>query len=201
MDFWSDLQFKQKIDFYFESIISHGSNLIGKGDFNVIEQEMSVKRECPFEGCNYWKPIKSTVVDIDIEKLEKEIGCKLPVSYIKFLKYKHFYELHIEDCAFVPHPINAWKSNLLSAIQEDVDMFLNKGYIVFAYHLPEGAYCFDTGNKKEDCNYPIVLWTPENPIIESEYEPNSFTFQFKNFESMMNNLDNSNMLFVDNNAR
>lgn len=201
MDFWTDLQLKQKIDFYFDNIISQGSNIIGKGEFDIIEKEMSVKEECPFEECNYWKPVKSTVKDIDIEKLEKIIGYKLPISYINFLKYMHFYDLHIDQCAFIAHPVNSWMSNLLAAILEDIDLFLNEGYIVFAYHLPEGAYCFDATNKKADGNYPVVLWTPENPIIESEYAPNSFTFQFENFDTMMSILDNSNMLFVHNNAR
>lgn len=54
---------------------------------------MYVEKEYPIENCNFWHPVESTVTLTDIEDLEKEIGFKLPKSYVDFLKYKHFYEL------------------------------------------------------------------------------------------------------------
>lgn len=185
----------EKIDTYFQGLISLGSNFVGVGDFDFVEKEMTIEKDCPIEGCNYWQPIESTVSTSDIENLECEIGFKLPETYIDFLKYKHFYELRFYGCEFIPHPINSWRKMLVSEIVQDREIFLDKGYIVFAYHLPEGAFCFDANN-----DFSIVLWTPENPKIETDFEPNSFTKVFENFEEMMGKLNNDNLIIVDNNA-
>src|SRR5687767_5210480 len=46
-----------------------------------------------------WKPISSTVSDLDLNAFEKEIKYPLPQSFRAYLKHKHFYELSLPDFA------------------------------------------------------------------------------------------------------
>lgn len=182
------IQLQNKIDSFLNTIFSNGSNLYWKA--NSIEPEMLLSKECLIEGYVYWQAINSRVSNNDISELENIIGHKLPKSYVDFLKYKHFYELRFYGCEFIPHPINSWKNELTNAIKEDKDLFLSKGYIVFAYHLPEGVYCFDT-NTDSGGNFPIIKWTPD--------KADEYKIAFDSFETMMRELNGNNLLVIDNN--
>ena len=176
-------------------MISNDSNFVGFGDCEFVEKAMSVDKDCSIKACNYWKPIKSTVTNTEIEDLEKKIGFEYPTSYVDFLKYKHFYTLRFYGCEFIPHPINSWKKNIDFWNNTRPRNIYRQRFIVFAYHLLEGAYCFDANNDSS-----IELWTPENPKIETDFKSNSFTQVFDNFEEMMDKLNNDNLIMVDNNA-
>lgn len=120
-----------------------------------------------------WKPTKSIIEDSDLEKLEAKIGYKLPQSYKIFLKYKHFYELRIPDHAvsFPSHLPDKNLSSLLEYVFEymDPDQLIGKGYIYFADFCDYGLLCFDTNEKVEKEEYPIVYIDHENLEMNHRY--------------------------------
>ncbi len=148
-----------------------------------IEPEMAEKNANKNQEWNKWFPIKSTVTDLELEELEKEIGHKLPLSYKNFLKYKHFYELYISECSFCAHPIKTWRAKIMEMIFDGYpsEDLIETGRIPFANWSDWGLLCFDTTTKSENNNYPIVLWDHET------YD--EFQFQYSDFESMIVELD------------
>ncbi|WP_298425701.1 SMI1/KNR4 family protein [uncultured Kordia sp.] len=125
-----------------------------------------------------WLPIQSTVTDSELSELENEIGHRLPDSYKKFLKIKHFYELYIAECSFCSHPINTWRAKLMEMIFDGYP--IETGRIPFANWSDWGLLCFDTTAKCENNDYPIVLWDHE---VYDQFE-----FQYSNFENMLEEL-------------
>ena len=128
-----------------------------------IEAEMSDLSQDKNEKWRIWFPIDSKVSDDEIDIIESRIGYKLPDDYKTFLKYKHFYELHISEVSFFRHPINSWKESLLKMIFDrcPTEYLIEKGYIPFADWSDWGLLCFDTNRNKENNNYPIVVWDHE----------------------------------------
>lgn len=129
-----------------------------------------------------WLPIKSTVTDSELSELEKEIGHRLPDSYKRFLKIKHFYELYIAECSFCSHPINTWRAKLMEMIFDGYpsEDLIETGRIPFASWSDWGLLCFDTTAECENNDYPIVLWDHE---VYDQFE-----FQYSNFENMLEEL-------------
>lgn len=107
-----------------------------------------------------WKPINSIIEDVDIEKVEKEIGYSLPPSYKAFLQYKHFVELRIPD--FLVHFPGNFPDKEITFLKEMVfeimepELIIDKGYIHFATFSDFGLLCFDTNKKVDDHEYNIV---------------------------------------------
>src|SRR5687767_12127678 len=145
---------KEIIDKHLQKFINLELNMIvGK-----VEVEMADPAQPINEEWQTWFPLQSKVSDSEIIELENRIGYKLPESYIEFLKYKHFYELHIAECSFYRHPVNKWKDSLLKNIYNTwpTEYMIDKGRIPFADWSDWGALCFDTTAKCENFNYPIV---------------------------------------------
>ena len=128
-----------------------------------IELEMADPNQDKNEEWRIWFPIDSMVTDGDLAELEGKIGHSLPDDYKTFLKYKHFYELHISEVSFCPHPINTWKKKLTDMILNNYppECLSEKGYLPFASFNDWGLLCFDTNRNQSDKNYPIVLWDHE----------------------------------------
>ncbi|MFD2562644.1 SMI1/KNR4 family protein [Aquimarina rubra] len=128
---------------------------------------------------NNWFPIPSTVTDIELVELEKEIGHKLPESYKQFLKHKHFYDLYIGECSFCAHPINTWRAKIMEMIFDGypAEDLIETGRIPFASWSDWGLLCFDTTTECLNNNYQIVLWDHE---VYDEFE-----FQYVDFENML----------------
>jgi hypothetical protein len=167
------------IDKHLQALIDSGINKTPK----KIQTEMSDPNKDPKDEWRIWLPIKSTVTDEEIFDVEKIIGYKLPADYKFFLKYKHFYELYIDQASFGEHPINIWRSSLTNGIFDGYprELLIDKGYIPFANWSDWGLLCFDATKKNTD-NYPIVLWDHE--------AFDHFQLISNDFESLIIHLDN-----------
>ncbi len=120
-----------------------------------------------------WKAIPSQVTEAEIKALEQTIGYALPPSFQRFLKYKHFYELHLGECSFASHPLHTWRDALKRMIFEGYpkEYLIDKGLIPFA-DWSDCLLCFDTNNKSGN-KYSIVLWCDDQPN-EGEYMASDF---------------------------
>ena len=107
-----------------------------------------------------WKPIKSIINDNDLNALENRIRYQLPPSYRAFLKYKHFFELRIPDLAvnFPKHLPDKELNFLLEYVFNYMvpELIIGKGYIYFADFEDYGLLCFNTNEKSENNEYPVV---------------------------------------------
>jgi hypothetical protein len=110
-----------------------------------------------------WKPIPSTVLDSDLDEMEKEIGLRFPPLYRNFLQYLHFYDL--ASCVqWEPHVVNQWKKQLRQVYKGWYpERILGKGLIPFGSEpfMDAGPACFDTGQRLPDGDCPIVFWDHE----------------------------------------
>lgn len=125
-----------------------------------IPEEMLDPSIEPSNDSRGWKPIKSILTDDDLDKLEGKIGHPLPHSYREFLQYKHFYSLIISDRAvnFPDHLPDKEVNFLLGHVFNYMipEKIIGKGYIYFADFEDYGLLCFDTNEKRENNEYPIV---------------------------------------------
>ena len=144
-----------------------------------------------------WKPIKSILDDSDLDQIEEMIGIKLPMSYRKLLKYKHFYELDIDD-----HAVN-FNSHLpdksLQGFKElyfdfyDPKYIIKRGYIHFAEFEDYGLLCFDSNKKSLDNEYPIVF-IDHDDLTKTHFYANNLK------ELMHADEDRGNRFIIDLNA-
>ena len=110
----------------------------------------------------HWKPIQSTVTDQEITQLEVLANCEFPLSFVAFLKYKHFYDLDLpngELVTFYKHPIDKWIDEFIQMCSYDwvqQDLIKHK-FIPFANHFDYGFLCFDARNACKDNEYPILM--------------------------------------------
>jgi SMI1-KNR4 cell-wall len=156
------------------------NKIMGQPELEMVDPNQDANDEL-----KTWFPIKSRVTDSDIGELETQIGHKLPIDYKVFLKHKHFYKLHISECAFQRHEINSWKTIFVENVFNgpDPEYLIEKGYLPFADHLNfGGVFCFDTNQNTGDNNYPIVLWDSE------EYE--DVRYEDRDFYGFLVKLDN-----------
>lgn len=152
-----------------------------------IESAMAGPKQNPKEEWRIWFPIPSKVTDAEIDDFEQLIGQNLPMSYRRFLQYKHFYELTIGKCWFFAHPVNVWRSELAKEIFEGWprEYLIDKGLIPFASWSDWGLLCFDTSTESEENEYQIVLWDHE--------QPDYFQMEYSSFESMLSELDQESL--------
>ena len=167
------------IDKYLNDLIIHGLNKT-VGD---VVLEMADPNQAREEEWRIWNPIRSTVTDQEIEAFQSRIGHKLPESYKRFLKHKHFYELYIGELSFCTHPPGIWRTSLSEMIFEGYprEYLFDKGRIPFADWSDWGHLCFDTSAECKDNDYPIVLWDHD--------QSDEFEYKYQNFESMLFELD------------
>jgi hypothetical protein len=176
-----DTTSKDIIDKYLNGMIEKGLNSL---PIRKIHPEMADNSQDPSKEWKTWLPIESKVEDAEIDELEKYIGYKLPVSYRDFLKYKHFYELLIDESSFCQHDPNSWRSSLTNLIFESYprEFLIDKGYIPFAVWSDWGLLCFDTTKNSDGNNYSIVQWDHER------YD--QFSFFSQDFRQLLTDLDN-----------
>ena len=129
-----------------------------------IEPEMAGEKDK--EGWTTWFPIDSKVTDAEIVELEERIGYPFPPDYKRFLKYRHFYELHVSEASFA-HPVNSWRHKMEKMIFKGFprQFLIDKGFLPFADWCDWGVLCFDTNTDDGRHNYPVVLWDHE--IVDS----------------------------------
>lgn len=123
-----------------------------------------------------WKPIDSTITDDDLNRFERAIKFKLPASYKAFLQHKHFVEMELEDLsvsfpAFLPDKDLGFLREMVFDMSGP-DLLLGKGYIYFADFEDFGFLCFDTNQKRESNEYPIVFIDHETPETAHFYAEN-----------------------------
>lgn len=93
------------IDKYLDGLISIELN---KLPIEIVP-EMSDPNQHKNEEWRVWNLIQSKVNEKEVAEFESELGYKLPESYKKFLKHKHFYELQIGEYSFREHPAGIWR--------------------------------------------------------------------------------------------
>jgi hypothetical protein len=167
------------VDKYLNYWVEAGLNkLPGK-----IELEMSDPNQDKNEEWRIWFPISSRVIESEFPELENKIGYKLPDSYKRFLRHKHFYELNIDECSFCSHPGNSWQSQLTDFIFDGypTEYHIDKGRVPFANWSDWGLLCFDTTVESPNHEYPIVLWDHDRF--------DDFEYKYPNFETMIIELD------------
>lgn len=148
-----------------------------------IVPEMADPNQDKNEEWRIWNPIQSRVTDDEIEEFESRLGHKLPESYKRFLKHKHFYELQINECSFCEHQARVWRASLSEMIFEGYprEYLIDTGRIPFANWSDWGLLCFDTTANHNNNDYPVVLWDHE---VFDEFES-----KYSNFETMIKELD------------
>ena len=148
-----------------------------------IEAEMADPVQTKNDEWKTWHPVNSKVTDAEIEDHEQYIRHKFPDDYKSFLKYKHFYELHISEASFCEHPVNIWRAAQTDMIFDGypAEFLIEKGFIPFADWSDWGLLCFDTNRNNGHNNYPIVLWDHEMANRTEDV--------YKDFYDMMIRLD------------
>ena len=113
-----------------------------------------------------WKPIASTVTDLDLNAFEKEIKYPLPQSFRTYLKHKHFYELSLPDFAVnLPRHVPGRTITVMRDLvfrSFEPELLIGRGYIYFADFHDYGLLCFDANKVRNDNEYPIVYIDHEN---------------------------------------
>jgi hypothetical protein len=144
------------------------------------------------EGWTPWKLVDSKVTIEDIQKLESDIGYKLPKLFEELLCYKHYLELDFQLVTFFPFPSDQGISTIRSWLIQKSEQYglLKKGYSIFGSSSDdESYYCFSlyesVFNKDIDgLDCPIVVIDPSNDI------ENNVIKAFPSFSSMVDSLLN-----------
>ena len=132
-----------------------------------------------------WKAVDSTVTDDTLDRLERTLQMRLPPSYRALLKYKHFYELPAVGVSFEPHVIGRWEERLMAAYEAwDPERIIGIGLIPFGSEtfMDAGPVCFDTRNRLQDGECPVVFWDHEWIGTDREVQP-MFSSSLKMFEA------------------
>jgi hypothetical protein len=168
-------EIKEIIDRHLEVCVENGLNA-HPGD--IPKEMLDIKADNDQEW-KTWVPIPSSVKDDEILELEKELGFKLPPSYISFLQHKHFIDLTIGEVSFFRHPSSGWQKSILDGVFHGYprEYLIDKGYMPFADFSDWGLMCFDLNRRNEDEECPIVLWDHE--VVDS------FEFKYDNFNEML----------------
>jgi hypothetical protein len=113
----------------------------------------------------YWRALKSTVSEQDLEELERLLGVRISKQYQEILQHKHFIELQIGEVSFFSHPVDSWMSTIRTAVFEGYpkEFLIEKGYLPFADYSDWGLLCFRITERNADGEYPVYLWDHECP--------------------------------------
>jgi len=134
-----------------------------------------------------WKPIPSTVTDVDLDQLETTVGATFPPAYRSFLKYRHFYDLTEVGVRFFPHPVDTWRSTLDNEyLIEPKERILGIGLIPFGSEamMDAGPVCLDTRNISPPGDASVVFWDHEWNGTGKEIQP-MFSSCMKMFECLL----------------
>jgi len=134
-----------------------------------------------------WKPIPSTVTDIDIGDLSVHFRGELPSAYVAFLKYRHFYHLTERGIRFEQHVVGRWKNRIIELFDDYQQHFPSGSHLIpfgTETFMDAGPVCFDFGNRQPDGDCPVVFWDHE--WVNSDREIRLlFSSAAKMFESLL----------------
>jgi len=134
-----------------------------------------------------WKPMPSTVMDGDLDGLERETGLRFPPAYRDFLKCLHFIDLTEVGVRFEQHMPQNWCETLRAAYFKSWprETILDVGLIPFGdeTQLDAGPVCFDTRCRLADGDCPVVFWDHEWRGTNKEVQP-MFSSSAKMFECL-----------------
>lgn len=143
-----------------------------------IPQEMYDESKSPNNDWKGWKPITSIIQNEHIDKFEERIGFPFPESYRHYLKYKHFFSLHLQNKLIrLPSHLPDVELSELSRMTFDLwdpDQVIGKGYIYFADYEDYGLLCFDANCNREGNEFPIIYLDHETLEYEGYYRYESF---------------------------
>jgi SMI1-KNR4 cell-wall len=164
------------VDLYLQKWADLGINMLPR------EIDSAMAGPTTADGWTFWYPIPSKATDEEIQDFEEQIGHRFPTDYKRYLKYKHFYDLHIAEANFT-HPVNTWRREHVDMIDGGYprEFLIDKGYLSIASWSDWGLLCFDTNAGDEDHNYPVVLWDHERA--------RHVTPLYRNFTELMRGLD------------
>ena len=112
-----------------------------------------------------WQPIASTVMDADLDLLERETGLAFPPLYRDLLKYRHFVDLTETGVRFERHLCHRWQETLRKAYFHSWprERILDVGLLPFGDEalMDAGPVCFDTRHRTADRDCPVVFWDHE----------------------------------------
>lgn len=126
------------------------------------------------------EPIVKRPTMSEVEQAEKELGCKLPPSFIRYYQEAQWHirwNLNIHLCSVIPlfdgQP-SIVESNKLLRNKNEVAFLLPNFLIVFDMDaaIDDDYSCFDMRNSDENGDYPIVYWSSEEPdyILSTDNE-------------------------------
>ncbi|MFC6999511.1 SMI1/KNR4 family protein [Rufibacter roseus] len=146
---------------------------------------LDLDRKGDLEYSVFWKPINSTVTDVEIKKLENYFGHELPTAYKNFLKHRHFLELQLGE-----YGVSFFKSipeKLVSDTKEEIEEYywnlIERNYLPFAQLSDYGVVAFNANKESTENDYPIVTLTHEDEYEETEEYAANFEGMFKEFDS------------------
>ena len=135
-----------------------------------------------------WKPIASTVTDLELDDLEREIGLAFPPLYRDFLKYLHFVNLTETGIRFEPHLCDSWRDTLHTVYFKSWprERILDIGLLPFGDEsfMDAGPVCFDTRSRLPDGDCPVVFWDHGWQGTDNEVRP-MFSSSAKMFECLI----------------
>lgn len=136
----------------------------------------------------YWKAIKSTVSESEIQELEDYFNHKLPKSYKEFLQHRHFIELELGSYGvrFFKNLPRTFVEDMKEEIENYYWNLIERNYLPFAALSDYGVLCFDANVTKPNNEYPIITFDHEDEFIESDNYSPDFETMFQEFEE---NLD------------
>lgn len=115
------------------------------------------------------------------------------MSFREFLKYKHFVQLHLNNYAIrlFSHMPDKELSELKRMILEfhEPELLIDQGYIYFADFNDYGLLCFDTNQKRENFDWPVVYIDHED--LETIYE------YAENFNDLIESDEEHGNRFID----
>ncbi|MFT3685185.1 MAG: SMI1/KNR4 family protein [Phycisphaerales bacterium] len=122
-----------------------------------------------------WKPIPSTVTDLELDELEHQARTKLPPLYRDFLKYQHFVDLTERGVRFESHLPDRWHERLRKYWFQAwlPERVIGIGLIPFGSEtfMDAGPVCFDTRTRLSDGDCPVVFWDHDNVKTPREVQP------------------------------
>ena len=176
---------KATVDKYFAFMEEIGGLLAI--DEQVPEIMHDVEKTTDIEDCAFWKPLDSSITEIEIKELEEYFGHEVPATYKMFLQHKHFVELQLGGgIDFFPNVPGRLITQTKGIIDEYYPSLIERNYLPFARLGDHGVVAFDANKESAGNNYPIVTFTHDDEYdVPEEYAMN-FEDMFNEFDSHLN---------------
>jgi SMI1-KNR4 cell-wall len=154
---------------------------------DTLPEEMRDTSIQPSRDWKGWKPVASSVTDLQLDSLEHETKLTFPPVYREFLKYLHFIDLTERGVRFEKHRSDSWQQVLRKAYFKSWprEQILDVGLLPFGSEafMDAGPVCFDTRSRMANGDCPVVFWDHEWVGSEKEINP-MFSSCAKMFECL-----------------